>query len=306
MASGRTNSNAGVGRPRGWMFWAAYVLGIAAFLFVFIAFASPYWYKSWSRVHSPLANVGLWHICLSGWVKPYDPSMRSYVGCWWIHSTFFEDVYDLIMPPWFRAVQALVIFTLLCNLGALAILTAYICDMYGSHFYDNRRPKLFFLSSILLFAAGGLVLIVSLVFAEKSRDGSWMPRPWLNYLSFSFGCNVMSGFASAFAGMIMFIKATDIRRKPDKKEPEGIEFDEKVAPSQASGSAYLPPMKSVYPAPQRLPPASYYSGPPRSHVSSRDNAPSISSSGSVFPPPPMPAQPMSGANGSDKKSESFV
>ncbi|VDI34761.1 Hypothetical predicted protein [Mytilus galloprovincialis] len=251
MASGRTNSNAGVGRPRGWMFWTAYVLGIAAFLFVFIAFASPYWYKSWSRVHSPLANVGLWHICLSGWVKPYDPSMRSYVGCWWIHSTFFEDVYDLIMPR-------------------------------------------------------GLVLIVSLVFAEKSRDGSWMPRPWLNYLSFSFGCNVMSGFASAFAGMIMFIKATDIRRKPDKKEPEGIEFDEKVAPSQASGSAYLPPMKSVYPAPQRLPPASYYSGPPRSHVSSRDNAPSISSSGSVFPPPPMPAQPMSGANGSDKKSESFV
>jgi hypothetical protein len=92
----------GNGKPRGWMFWSAYVLTVTAFLFVFIAFSSPYWYKSWSRVHSPLANVGLWHICLSGWVKPYDPSMRSYVGCWWIHSTFFEDVYDLIMPRKFH------------------------------------------------------------------------------------------------------------------------------------------------------------------------------------------------------------
>lgn len=287
------------------MFWSAYVLTITAFLFDFVAFSSPYWYKSWSRVHSPLANVGLWHICLSGWVKPYDPSMRSYVGCWWIHSTFFEDVYDLIMPPWFKAVQALAIFTLLCNLAALVILTAYVCDMYGSHFYDGRRPKFFFLSSILLFAAGGLVLIVSLVFAEKSKDPTWMPRPWLNYLSFSYGCNIVSGFASAFAGMIMFIKATDVRKKPEKKREE-FEFEERVAPSQASGSAYLPPppqQGSVYPAPQRMPQGNYYSGPPRSHVSSRDNAPSVSSSGSVFPPPPSSAQQVSG---SGKGSESFV
>jgi hypothetical protein len=49
----------------------------------------------------------------------------------------------------------------------------------------------------------------------------------------------VSGFASAFAGMIMFIKATDVRKKPEKKREE-FEFEERVAPSQASGSAYLP------------------------------------------------------------------
>jgi hypothetical protein len=158
----------------------------------------------------------------------------------------------------------------------------------------------------IISITGGLVLIVSLVFAEKCKDPTWMPRPWLNYLSFSYGCNVVSGFASAFAGMIMLIKATDVRKKPEKKREE-FEFEERVAPSQASVSAYLPPpppqQGSVYPAPQRIPQGSYYSGPPRSHVSSRDNAPSVSSSGSVFPPPPSSAQQVSGSR---KGSESFV
>ena len=86
------------------LFWCGLISSVAAFFFMFLAFCSPYWYQSWRRVHSPLANVGLWHICLSGYVKPRDPSLQSYVGCWWIHSTFFKDVDDFIMPrkwDWF-------------------------------------------------------------------------------------------------------------------------------------------------------------------------------------------------------------
>lgn len=80
------------------LYWCGLVSSIAAFCSTFLAFCSPYWYQSWRRVHSPLANVGLWHICLSGYIKPRDPKMQSYVGCWWIHSTFFRDVTDFIMP----------------------------------------------------------------------------------------------------------------------------------------------------------------------------------------------------------------
>lgn len=76
----------------------AMVCAIVAFVLMFIAFASPYWYKSWTRVHSPFANIGLWHVCLSGWIMPRDPVMKSYVGCWWIHSSEFELVADEIMP----------------------------------------------------------------------------------------------------------------------------------------------------------------------------------------------------------------
>ena len=157
------------------------------------------------------------------------------------------------------------------------------------------------------FPTGGLVLIVSLVFAEKAKDRSWMPRPWLNYLSFSYGCNVMCGFASAFAGIIMLIKATDIRKKPDKPK-ENFEFEEKPPTERSEGKdvGYLPQAGgSVYPAPQKVPPGGYYARPPRSQQS-RDYAPSVSSQGSVFPPQPRAAQPISSTNGSDKKSESFV
>ena len=74
------------------------VCAIIAFVLMFIAFASPYWYKSWTRVHSPFGNIGLWHVCLSGWIMPRDPVMKSYVGCWWIHSTEFEMVANDLMP----------------------------------------------------------------------------------------------------------------------------------------------------------------------------------------------------------------
>ena len=80
------------------LFWCGIISSISALVSCFIAFCSPYWYQSWRRVHSPLANVGLWNICLSGYVKPMDPSLQSFVGCWWIHSTFFSDVQNFIMP----------------------------------------------------------------------------------------------------------------------------------------------------------------------------------------------------------------
>lgn len=98
MASGKGAGKQYREKGEGYMYWVAFLCSICSLVLVFVAFASPFWYKSWSRVHSPLANVGMWHICLSGWVKPRDPMMRSYVGCWWIHSTFFEEVWDDIMP----------------------------------------------------------------------------------------------------------------------------------------------------------------------------------------------------------------
>lgn len=98
MASGKGAGKQYREKGEGYMYWFAFLCSICSLVLVFVAFASPFWYKSWSRVHSPLANVGMWHICLSGWVKPRDPAMRSYVGCWWIHSTFFEEVWDDIMP----------------------------------------------------------------------------------------------------------------------------------------------------------------------------------------------------------------
>ncbi|GFR61420.1 hypothetical protein ElyMa_000102600 [Elysia marginata] len=183
---------------------AGIVCSVIAFVLMFVAFASPYWYKSWTRVHSPFGNIGLWHICLNGFIMPKDPVMKSYVGCWWIHSTEFDAVEMHIMPVWFRFIQAFCVFVLVADLFAMIFTILYIPEGMRSRLYKNR-PRMFYISSALLLGAAFLVFLISLVFAEMSNDSSWMPRPWMNYLSWSYGLCVVSGFFSAFGGMVLFV-----------------------------------------------------------------------------------------------------
>ncbi|KAL8589168.1 hypothetical protein ACOMHN_052506 [Nucella lapillus] len=180
------------------------VCAIVAFVLMFVAFASPFWYKSWTRVHSPFGNIGLWHVCLSGFIMPHDPNMKSYVGCWWIHSTEFELVADQIMPAWFRIIQMLCVFALLLDLVAVIITLLYLVDELRKKVYANPG-RMFVIDSIVLLVSALLVFLIALVFAEMSNDTSWMPRPWMNYLSWSYGLCVLSGFFAAFGGMVLFI-----------------------------------------------------------------------------------------------------
>lgn len=221
------------------MYWFAFLCSICSLVLVFVAFASPFWYKSWSRVHSPLANVGMWHICLSGWVKPRDPMMRSYVGCWWIHSTFFEEVWDEIMPAWFRVVQTVVVLTLIVNIVTVGMLSFYLVDRFRIKYYNPNRYRAFMINSVLMFVSGVFVLIVALMFPMYAKDPTWMPRPWLNYLSWSYGFFVLSGFFAVFSGISLFLKSTEIHHKPDKAT---MEIEKKLElPHLPTGMA--PPMR---------------------------------------------------------------
>ena len=58
-----------------------------------------------------------------------------------------------------------------------------------------------------------MVFIVSLVFAEKGRQADYFPRPWMNFLSWSYGSNVVSGFFSSFGGICLFIMAMILKDK---------------------------------------------------------------------------------------------
>ena len=57
------------------------------------------------------------------------------------------------------------------------------------------------------------MFIVSLVFAEMARQPDYFPRPWMNFLSWSYGFNVLSGFFSAFGGIVLFIMAMILKDK---------------------------------------------------------------------------------------------
>lgn len=200
------------------------VCSIIAFVAMVIAFASPFWYKSWTRVHSPLANIGLWHVCLSGWIIPRDPIMKSYVGCWWIHSTEFERVANEIMPPWFRIIQFLCFCTIIIDLVAMVFILLYLIPDIKKKLYKDTLDKtgrMFIIIAALMLISAFLVFLIALIFAEMSNDGSWMPRPWMNYLSWSYASCVMSGFFAAFGGMVIFILGLLFKDKA-RREEEGI------------------------------------------------------------------------------------
>lgn len=224
------------------LFWAGMIASIGSFFAMFLGFCSPYWFQSWRRVHSPMANVGLWHICLSGFIKPRDPNLQSYVGCWWIHSSFFSDVQEFIMPPWFRACQALVVFELLCNLCSVILCVTYVVEKWRRKVYGDRYVLIHIINAILLFASAFLVFIVSLVFAEMSRQENYFPRPWMNYLSWSYGFNVISGFVSAFGGICLFIMAMILKEKLFTSEGVEREIRGGQANSQGSGSIVTAPV----------------------------------------------------------------
>ncbi|XP_005107970.1 uncharacterized protein LOC101853194 [Aplysia californica] len=196
----------------------AVVLSVSAFVLMFIAFASPYWYKSWTRVHSPFANIGLWHVCLSGFIMPMDPVMKSYVGCWWIHSTEFDAIKNDLQPVWFRFIQAFSIFALIGDLIGAVLTILYIPEEMRMKVYKNR-PRMFFIISAFLLGSAFLVFLIALVFAEMTNDSSWMPRPWMNYLSWSYGLCVLSGFFSAFAGMCVFVLGLIYKDKEENGDP---------------------------------------------------------------------------------------
>jgi len=197
---------------------SAIFLSCCAFVLMFVAFASPYWYQSWTRVHSSFGNIGLWHICLNGYIMPRDPVMKSYVGCWWIHSSEFDVVKDDLQPVWFRFIQAFCVFTLFGNLIGAALTICYQQRELREKLY-KKRPRQFFINSAFMLGSAFLVFLIALVFAEKSRDETWMPRPWMNYLSWSFGLCVLSGFFSAFAGMCLFLLALIYKDKEENGDP---------------------------------------------------------------------------------------
>lgn len=146
--------------------------------------------------------------------------MKSYVGCWWIHSNEFERVANDIMPPWFRIIQLLCILTVLCDLIAMVFILVYLLDSPRKRLYEKDTGRMFIIDSIMLLVSGFLVFLIALIFAEMSNDSSWMPRPWMNYLSWSYGVVVLSGFFSAFGGMLLFVLGLVYKDKASREEDQ--------------------------------------------------------------------------------------
>ena len=84
-----------------------YAMFLSAFTFVcyIIAYATPFWFQSWPRVHSKFLKIGIWEACFAGFIHPADEAKKAYFGCWWIFSNEYQLIRYWLFPGWFICVQ---------------------------------------------------------------------------------------------------------------------------------------------------------------------------------------------------------
>ena len=80
------------------LFEAGFLSNIVAFIFLFIAFCSPYWIISWPRVYSGFKRMGLWEACFAGLLLETDITNKAYHGCWWMLAPEFWNIRGWLMP----------------------------------------------------------------------------------------------------------------------------------------------------------------------------------------------------------------
>ncbi|XP_029635854.1 uncharacterized protein LOC115211099 isoform X3 [Octopus sinensis] len=184
-----------------------YFSGIAftllALLFKIIGFSTSYWVNQSGEKPS---RIGLWEVCY----REYTPlgAKKIFTGCWWLYSDSLSSVKEYVLPSWFISVQVMISLTfLLQGLVAVFLLCVLIhcCPIHV-------KPLILTLSSIVMFLCGLLITISLIVFGVKSEDRQWMPRPDQNYLSWSFGICVLSGFFSLFSAMCLLVASISSSR----------------------------------------------------------------------------------------------
>ncbi|GAB1606769.1 uncharacterized protein LOC115211099 isoform X2 [Argonauta hians] len=179
--------------------------GVAVFCMV-IAFSSPNWLESFEQANSKFVKLGLWETCFNDYTFYKDYQGKRYKGCWYIFSYEYRPIWEWLSPPWFISVQVMISLTfLLQGLVAVFLLCVLIhcCPIY-------TKPLILMLSSIVMFLCGLLITISLIVFGVKSEDRQWMPRPDQNFLSWSFGICVISGFFSLFAAMCLLVASMSL------------------------------------------------------------------------------------------------
>ncbi|KAI0207405.1 hypothetical protein LSAT2_007938 [Lamellibrachia satsuma] len=209
------------------IFNAAFIFNLVAFILLFIAFGSPYWVVSWPRVHNSFKMVGLWEMCFAGLVLEFEPEMKAYNGCWWVLAPEYWPIRKWLMPDWFIATQVIVTVCFVAQFIVCCImLHLWLRYRYEKHRYGGtRRPSLALTQTTLFLTVASAILmpmILVLFGIEVYTDILWMPNQELNYLSWSYGLAVVSGFFSVFASIALGNYTLIIRqefREPINKMP---------------------------------------------------------------------------------------
>lgn len=191
------------------------VLALTATLFHILGFSTPHWLESFEQAKSRFDRIGLWTACFHNFGYDRDQLGKLYDGCHWIYSYEYKPIFDWLNPQWFLVVQ--VIMTLVLIVNCLTSLILVLGRLGKGLVYTKFFSQ--FLTSMGMFTSGVMTSFCVTLFGIKSDvDRQWFPRPDQNYLSWSFGLVVVSGFFEIFAGMCLLFDSLRIKWDMEKKE----------------------------------------------------------------------------------------
>ncbi|XP_041360607.1 uncharacterized protein LOC121376889 [Gigantopelta aegis] len=171
-----------------------------AVLCMVLAFASPYWVESWGKFQGRFVKIGLWEVCFNDYTFYKDYNGKRYKGCWYIFSNAIRPIWEWISPPWFIAVQVMVSISLLFEVIVAICLILYLFKLFPSYLHTVvMQVSAGAMAICLLF-----IFISVVVFGLMKEDRDWVPRPDMNFLSWSYGLCCMSGIFCIASSYLLF------------------------------------------------------------------------------------------------------
>lgn len=169
----------------------SFSLYIVAFILGTIGFGTGYWFEAEGEDRL-FQRLGLWEACFTGYEHTSDYIGKAYYGCWWIFHKEYSYIKEWILPEWFIAIQTLMTFAIVSMFITLGVFP------FAGRQTENTR-MLSITCALTGFTTICIAISVVIFGVMVGEDRTWMPRPDIDKLGWSYGLVVVSGFLCAFS-----------------------------------------------------------------------------------------------------------
>nr|XP_022913655.1 uncharacterized protein LOC111424381 [Onthophagus taurus] len=190
---------------------------VVAFLFILIAFCTPYWLVNDGKIPDPqFIKIGLWEVCFNNFKEFKHQYDTKFLGCWWVFEEEYYIIHDFLLPAFFIATQ---FFFTLCM--TLLLVAAFLTWMYCFCSRDHDKYLLLLLTiGSDLILAGFFGTVSCLIFGSNGDRRDWMPYWEHNDLGWSFGLACVGSLLLFPAGAMFLVEARRVRyRKLEASRP---------------------------------------------------------------------------------------
>uniref|UniRef100_A0A6B2E6F5 Putative conserved secreted protein n=1 Tax=Phlebotomus kandelakii TaxID=1109342 RepID=A0A6B2E6F5_9DIPT len=207
-----------------------------SFLFVLVAFVSPYWLQHDGVNKSPkFLNLGLWEVCfnkfrdINRWYDVY------FKGCMWVFEEEYYIIHDFLLPSFFVATQ---FFFTICF--TLLLVSLFLTSLFLVASKDDDRYIMLLLTNGAVQVIGATCgLIAVITFGARGDGRDWMPNWEHNDMGWAFALAVLGVMILFPAGALFLVEARKIKYKRlneiGTREASSYSMDDRKVRGEGSG-----------------------------------------------------------------------